>query len=409
MLKGGPTRLRRMAAKLHRWIALVGGVVLVVFVTSGALLVFRADIQRAINPAATAIERLPGDRPVSLAGAQQAVEKAHPEFHTGRIWFEGQVLRVYNTTRTHWWSVDPGSGRVLGHDGNALDGAWGVLSNLHTCAMSCPQYPGYISWMAKPLFGTDVTPKMVFYTALLLTVLVLVASGLWLSLGSLRTALRVRWSRRGSFARNSDLHRVVGLAMTPFLLVWAITGAGFVVPAVENLWFALTPGEHRVIEDPVPPAKHGPDIGLEAALQSGQRLVGPSHSAVHTLLPRGEEPTYQFRFETAPATYGDVTDGFRVRVDRYTGIATFLKNPPGSPAATVFWENWAFPLHSGILVPGWWRAPWLLIALTPLALGLTGLGAYRFRRSVKRRIRDHRSRGAAPVARNDVESPAGKR
>ncbi|WP_028932563.1 PepSY-associated TM helix domain-containing protein [Pseudonocardia spinosispora] len=398
-----------MAAKLHRWIAIVGGVVLVVFVTTGALLVFRVDIQRAMNPAATAIERLPGDRPVSLAGAREAVENAHPEFQTGRIWFEGSVLRVYNTTRTHWWSVDPGSGRVLGHDGTALDGAWGLLANLHMCAMSCPQYPGYLAWMANPLFGTGVTPEMVFYTGLLLTVLTLVTTGLWLSLGSLRTALRVRWSRRGSFARNSDLHRVVGLVMAPFLLVWAFTGAGFVVPAVEDLWFALTPGEHRVVEDPVPPAQHGPDIGLEAALQSGQKLVGPGHPAVHALLPKGKDPSYQFRFETAPTTYGDVTDGFRVRVDRYTGAATYLKNPPGSPTATVLWENWAFPLHSGILVPGWWRAPWLLIALTPLALGLTGLSAHLFRRSVRRRIRDQRSRRAAPPAGSAVETPAGRR
>ncbi|MDT7558972.1 MAG: hypothetical protein QOI68_3442, partial [Pseudonocardiales bacterium] len=91
--------------------------VAVLFTTAGALLLFRPDAQRAMNEPAFAITRLPGDRPVSLVEALRTVQHGHPEFHVGRVWFDGQVYRVFNTERTHWWSVDPGSGRLLGHDG----------------------------------------------------------------------------------------------------------------------------------------------------------------------------------------------------------------------------------------------------------------------------------------------------
>jgi uncharacterized iron-regulated membrane protein len=407
-------------------------VVAVLFATAGALLLFRPDAQRAMNEPAFTITRQPGDQAVSLVGALRTVQRAHPEIPVGRVWFDGQVYRVFNVARSHWWSVDPGSGRILGHDGTALDVVWGVLRNLHTCMLTCSEYPGYQAWLTTVIPGTELELSQAVWGLVALTLIGLAVSGLWLGSAALRRALRVRWSRAGRFARDSDLHRLIGLVAGPFLIVWAITGSGFELPWVEQAWYALTPGAApAVVKDTPAPAGHGPDIGLESAFQhaadligstgvTGARGAGPGGAAVapagsgaaagpagagtepiFALLPTGSSSRYRFRFEAAPGTYGDVTDGFRVSVDRYSGRAVFEDNAPGSSAATVFWENWRFPIHSGIVAHGWWRLPWLIFGLLPLALLVTGVSASVFRRRAARDRRLARQRrGTPPVSRD---------
>jgi uncharacterized iron-regulated membrane protein len=386
-----PNRLsafRTRAVRLHRWVGLTLGVVAVLFTTAGALLLFRPDAQRALNEPAFAITRLPGDRPVSVVEALRTVERAHPELRVSRVWFDGQVYRVFNAARSHWWSVDPGSGRVLGHDGTSLDGFWGVLHNLHTCMLTCTESPGYQGWLTAVIPGTGLELSQAVYALVALTLIGMAVTGLWLGSATLRRGLRVRWSRAGRFGRDSDLHRLVGLVAGPFLIVWAITGSGFQLPWVEHLWYTLTPGAAPAAATVSPAAAdHGPDIGLEAAFQDAATLVGPRPQPIMAQLPTGATTRYRFRFEAAPETYGDVTDGFRVSVDRYTGRATFEDNPPGSPAATVLWEDWRFPVHSGIVAHGWWRLPWLVFGLMPLALLVTGVSAWLVRRRVARQRR----------------------
>lgn len=421
--------LRGRAARLHRWVGLSLGLVAVLITTTGALLLFRPDAQRAMNEPAFAITRLPGDQAVSLVGALRAVQRAHPEFPVGRAWFDGQVYRVFNVARGHWWSVDPGSGRILGHDGTAPDGFWGLLRNLHTCMLTCSEYPGYQAWLTTVVPGTSLELSQVIWALVALTLVGLAGSGLWLGSAALRRALRVRWSRAGRFARDSDLHRLVGLVAGPFLIVWAITGAGFELPWVEQAWYALTPGATPVaVKEQPAPAGHGPDVGLEVAFQHAADLVGstgvtgadgagPGGPAapgaagsgtepIFALLPTGSSSRYRFRFEAAPTSYGDVTDGFRVSVDRYTGRATFEDNPPGSSAAVVLWENWRFPVHSGIVAHGWWRLPWLIFGLMPLALAVTGVSAALFRRRVARQRRQARAAAVPPVSREFTNSVA---
>jgi uncharacterized iron-regulated membrane protein len=385
MVARGPTSRRRALARFHRSVALTLGLFLVVFTTSGALLLFRPDVQRAMNPRAFQSARLSTDHPVSIAEALHTVQRTQPNFPAGRVWSDGQVYRVYNTAQTHWWSVDPGSGRVLGHDGTPLDGFWGLLKNLHTCMLTCTQYPGYLSPLTATVPGLGVPVSTMVYGLLVLTVLALALSGFRLASAALRSGLRVRWSRAGRLVRHSDLHRVVGVVAAPFLGVWAITGAGFQVPVIDQIWYALTPGAHAAAPAATPaPAGHGPDIGVDAALRGASTLVGPGHPPIFALLPSGGAMLYHFRFEAAPLTYGDTTDGIRVEVDRYRGTARFEDNPPGSPAATVLWENWRYPVHSGIVAHGWWRLPWLAVGIAPLTLAVTGGAAWLFRRRLAR-------------------------
>lgn len=52
---------------------------------------------------------------------------------------------------------------------------------------------------------------------------------------------------KGRFARDYDLHNVVGAVCLPFLLMWGVTGAAFEFPQVETAWLYVT-GGHPVDE-----------------------------------------------------------------------------------------------------------------------------------------------------------------
>src|SRR4029077_2786641 len=57
----------------------------------------------------------------------------------------------------------------------------------------------------------------------------LALSGLWLWLplwGRYRGAVTVRRGK-GRFARDTDLHKVIGMLALPLLLLWGFTGVGF--------------------------------------------------------------------------------------------------------------------------------------------------------------------------------------
>lgn len=223
--------VRRLFIVTHRWLALILSLVLLVITMSGAILLYRPEIQRALHQDAYAASREPTT--ISLTQARQIVLDAHPTFPATSVWAEHGVLRVtdYETS----WTVDPGTGEILGHIGATPN--WLLLmDNVHECFLSCEDYPGYVGLMVKEVPGTGwlgFDDTRVTYGGLVLGVfglllLYLSLTGVWLWFprpGKWRGSMRVRW-KRGRFARDTDLHNVAGMIAIPFLLVWAITGAG---------------------------------------------------------------------------------------------------------------------------------------------------------------------------------------
>jgi hypothetical protein len=48
---------------------------------------------------------------------------------------------------------------------------------------------------------------------------------------------------KGAYAVNYDLHKLAGMAAIPFLLMWAVTGAGFEFKQIGDAWYAVLPGD----------------------------------------------------------------------------------------------------------------------------------------------------------------------
>jgi len=390
----------------HRWLSLVLGLVLLAITTSGAILLYRPEIERLQDGAAYDVS---GKAPtISLVQARQAVLDEHPSFDATSVWAEHGVYRVtdYETS----WTVDPGTGEVLGHVGES-PGWLQFTDNLHECLLSCEDYPGTISALVEEVPGTawlgfdgaKVTWGGLALGVLAVLLLYLSITGIWLWFprpSRWRSSMNVRW-RRGRFARDTDLHKVAGMVAIPFLLMWALTAASYEFGFVETAWYGATPGSHHEYPEPASEKAKGPDITPEAAVAAAQRLH-PDATLVNIDVPAKGAPTaaYTMYFRDGFDPYGEsqYPGDLGVYVDRHTGIAHDFYGAPGESTAQVLYDQYNYPVHSGYVVNGWWRLIWLLFALSPLLLAVTGLSTWLVRHQARRARRRARTRGAAVPA-----------
>ncbi len=390
--RGRRRPFRQFLIVSHRWLSLVLGLVLLLITTSGSLLLYRPELQRVLNHDAYAASG--GPARVSMQQAWDTVSAAHPKFTANSVVLEHGVFKV--TDYTTAWTVDPATGQILGHIGQAP--TWiGFLDNLHECGLSCDTLPGYLkalnstvpytAWLADDAPG--ITWGSLGLGVLGVLLLFLSLSGLWLWFPrprQWRTSMTVRF-RRGRFARDLDLHKVAGMIALPALLIWAITGAGFELKPMEQAWYALTPGGQSHYPDPVSKKSNAPDISVDQAVAAA-RAAYPDAKVVSVDVPAKDDATaaYTLWLSNGFDPYGatEYPGDLGVGVDRHTGVARAYYGNPGESTAQQLWEGFSYPVHAGYIVNGWWRLIWLALSLSPLLLAWTGVSTWLVRLQTKR-------------------------
>lgn len=389
--------VNRSLVLAHRWVGLVLGLFLVIECTSGAILLYHGEIFRATNSAL--YHHTTGPNPVTPDRAVQIVKQAHPEFDAAWAAHDEGVLAVGDSSYTKLWFVDPGTGRING-SGNTDTGFMGLMVNLHDCGFSCEGDPGYSSWFATeiwhdgPSFMSGITRGGFILGLLGLSMIVLVLTSLkiwWPGVRKLKQRFVVR-TGRGRFARDYDLHNVVGAIALPFLLMWGVTGAAFEFPVVEHAWLAITGGEKPAEASydvtPNPATADAPLVPYEQAASLALAKVPGTVNFVG--LPSDNLPYYEFDIVTGYGAYehraiynGDAY----VYIDAHDATNVNVFDKGTGPAANRFYEKYLEPAHFGWEVNGWWRIIWLLFGLAPLALMVTGVSTWLFRRGVRKRRR----------------------
>ncbi len=392
----------------HRWAALVLGLALLVVTTSGVPLVYEQEINRAKH--SSAYEESGGPRELTFEEAYAAALEHDPEFVAHSVYLSKGVYIVENFDTGHQVTVDPATGEILGDftfdDDGFVGQAMSLAVNVHLCMLTCEEYVGYQSWIAKPVPGTawlGFEGEKVTWGALILGItglllLFLAVSGIWLWWPGIKrwaVGIRVRM-KRGRYARDYDLHQVVGMIAIPLLLIWAITGAGYEFGFVEKAWYKVLPGEVAPEVSLVSEESDAPDIGIEAAIAAAVKATGNTDVTV-VELPSAEEPeaTYGVWHQDGfdPWANGGYPGDLLVNVDRHDGEKVAITyGGPQSQAQTI-WQDWNFPMHSGWIVGPWWRIIWLVFGLVPLLLAITGLSTWFYKRGLRKR---RRARAAAP-------------
>ncbi|HWE88636.1 MAG TPA: PepSY-associated TM helix domain-containing protein [Pseudonocardiaceae bacterium] len=383
--------IRAIMVAIHRWTALALGLALVIETTCGAAALYQPEWFRATH--SWFYQHTPSEHPISLHTALDVVAAAHPAFHPAWVSEDGGVYAVGDAGQTLAYSVDPGSGRINGVA--ALhDGVMGFIVNLHECALTCAGYPGYLAALARPAPGVGISWGHAVLAVLGLFLVLLAISGAitwWPSIRRLAHGFRVRW-RRSRFARDYDLHKLIGIVAVLFLLMWGITSSSTELPAVHNAWLTMTggtavdPNRYVFVARPAPAG--ATEINADQAAGIAARQV-PAQ-VVWVSLPQGDAGSAYYTVwldrSYAPYRYeaffgGDST----VFVDARQPGHVSVVDDSGQPAANAFYDQVLRPAHFGWMVNGWWRIGWFAFGMTPLLLMITGLSTWLIRRGARRR------------------------
>ncbi|WP_227496791.1 PepSY domain-containing protein [Massilia litorea] len=260
--------------QLHRWTALAGGMLFLLIAMSGAVLVFKSQLDPALNAPLLLAPRcaspLPLDRLVDAARA------AHPD--AGALTLIRLTSDPASSARVRfsdgqWIHVDRCSARVLGAR-PVYGGALGTLSWLHGLNFA----PG--DGLLLKVTGTA-------FAALVLAGVVLWWSG---GLNNLRR-------RRGlaGAARQLDWHRKLGFYAAPILLVSTLTG---VLQAFS--WGAAGPTA------PAAPAT-ATHASLAQLLARAETLV-PQARRIQIRLPRASAQAASFEMLGPDAPHANALD-----------------------------------------------------------------------------------------------------
>ena len=402
---------------LHRWLSLVLGIVLVVECTTGSLLVFRPEIERQLRSDAFLPQ---GDfHGENLQQSAQAVVADDPDFVVSGVNDDHGTHMVTNDETGQTVTVDGRTGEILdsyeteGHPPGWIGWTVAFSYNLHLCGLTCEGYPGYQAWLLKDVpkigdtlgFEDDGEVYPVTWGGLVLGVLALLLiflslTGIWLwwpTIRHFKRGVRIRFGKN-RYARDYDLHQVVGMVALPLLLMWGVTGISYEFGFVEKGWYQAAPGdleEQALTVDDTATT----EIAYEDALAAAQEAAGTTADPISYYTPVVDDPAgyWDFWFSDGYDPWGEsMYAGDReVQVDRHDASnAVVTYGFEGQPTAQTVYQDFNYPVHSGFFVNAWWRIIWCVLGLVPLLLMWTGISTWLFKRAVRKR----RRRAARPAA-----------
>jgi uncharacterized iron-regulated membrane protein len=349
---------RKTARRLHLWLGLSVGLLLVLISLSGAAVVFYVELDQALHPQLQQAQAEP-DYQQALA----TVRALYPD-RTGPWRFEvtdsaGIIpARYYNPVETQgqgfaplllWLSSD---GRTVLRHYQLLLGSTGTV------------VVGY--------FG--------------LASLLLLLSGLmawWPKAGQWRKSLSFK-SRSSVIGALYDWHKSLGLLSVLPLLLLTLTGVMLALPEPTAAVLQQLPGQKAKAATLSAPEVSAPEVDpgqqhirLNQAL-SAARGAAPEGQLAWIETPALQGPYYKFRVQLP----GDPSRRFPhsyIQIDAYSGAVAQLLDirEQGSTERVL---NWLHPLHDGSVGGLVLRCVWLLFGFFPLLLAWLGIRRYLLRR-----------------------------
>jgi uncharacterized iron-regulated membrane protein len=347
------SRFRRLLQVSHRWVALLAGAYLLLVSLTGAALLFRIDLQRALDPS---LFRPVASGPLAepalvfsrLAEAYPGSEITGMDTPTNRR--PTTLAYVLRENRFLTVLIDPASGQILGELRQRPLIRW--LNRLH--------FDLTLGRTGRTINGIGA----LVLTGLGLTGLILWWRGrrLW------KQGLIVRRSQsRATFHR--DLHSAAGIWTSLALLVWGVTGAAFIFPTpFMNAISRFSPVEAAEPPEVAPPPTGTPRAPLADQIAAATR-ARPGDPIARIVLPGHPRVALQVLFTAhSPTRIGEPLTP--VYVDPWR--ATVIGQGAPRSAGEALWNSFT-TLHTAGFGGYGVRFLWLLFALAPALLLCTGL------------------------------------
>lgn len=363
---------RPAVLKMHRWIALSAGLVLVLNACTGLLLLGGRPLDAALNPQLFTVP--PGDARVSLesikAGLQQRNGKQtiflHPPAEPGESLiaelrgdngWEGQVF------------IDPYNGRRLGERGR-FDGVNGLFE-LHSALLSGNTGKGVLGIVAACM-----------------AVMFLSGIALWWPV-RWRLAFRVNLAN-GKLRALFDLHRVGGAVLGIWVLTCVASG-GLLAWRPASQWINDLSGRPSELPPKVTLAKGAGTVTLDFLVQQARAATPGGHISSIQLQPKpGQAVRIRTKLDDDPHPNGLTSIWLNPQTGAVLRVDPWNQLPPGSRMFA-----WLYPLHTGKLAGGLGVFMTALGGCSLLGFGVTGSWMWWLRR--KGRIQMQK-RAVAPAA-----------
>lgn len=362
----------------HRWFGVIGGVWLLLVALSGSVLVFYAELDRALNPELFAARTVSAAAP-SVARAMAAAEAAFPgaQASYASLPKPGEAMIVALSDRPGQPSavgaegrevfVDPGTATVQGSR------VWGEmgLSSAHIMPL--------LYKLHYTLLAGDTVAWLLGLVSL--AWLIDHAISVPLALRSARRwgeAFRLRRHARGH-KRVFDLHRAGAMWLLPVSATLAFSGVYFNLSdefrAVLGVFSTPSPGVTDGRPD-LPAPLYAPPVDADAALAA----VGRPASGITYNAQTGHYVVHAHDARDLTADYGARMIAVDARSGRILAQQHFAE---GSAADVVM--GWQYPLHSGKAF-GWTGRILILAAgLITSSLTITGYLIWWKKRRARRR------------------------
>jgi uncharacterized iron-regulated membrane protein len=333
--------MRRAIFQVHLWVGVLTGVYIFIVSITGAALVFRIDMQRALYPDlfTPKAEGALTD-PVAV---MESVRRAFPNHQLSGVDAPTSARPTYLAYVTRGPDfltilIDPVTAEVLGElpDKTIVR----TVQDLH--------FNLILGRRGRIVNGAGA-----------ICTLLMCATGLWIWWTSRRNWKRTTW----------ELHRTAGAWSMMFIAMWAITGLSFGFPrefrSTINWLSPITVSrapQSGAKDQAAPPS-------WREQIEAARRVV-PGRPVARVVLPFNDRAAFLVMFATASPTPAGSTLT-PVYLDQFTGQVLEEARAPRTPGDRLM--SWIVPLHVGDFSNRFLKFAWFIMGLMPALLFATGL------------------------------------
>jgi len=368
---------RKVLLPVHLWAGMILGLFLIVTAVTGALLVFRNQLEPRLDPQKFVVTT-PGTARLAPDDLVARSRVAHPGAELESIRYFGDPTAPFMAyyTDKQYVHLNPYTGDVLGIRAR-YGSMFGWVEGMHKFLQ------------IEPSIGENITG----YTALTFGFIILSGLVLWwpATRKALKAGLTLNWKLKGR-PWNLNLHKALGAYAAVILLISVSTGVPIALDWAKDVLYPLT-GSKKVL-----PPKGAADTdtmkfaGFDAAAAA---VAAVYPNAIETYIPlpkKGIVPAYVIE---ANAGHPNA----RSYVWLKPATAKVIEARPYAQAGAGFrLYYWMMSLHTGVMGGPAWQVILLLGALSVPVLAYTGTASYLRRKYGKPAAQPAKApAGASPV------------
>jgi uncharacterized iron-regulated membrane protein len=373
--------LRRAIFQVHLWTGIGAGAYIFVVALTGALLMFRSEMQHAAFPQFFDVPDATGSM-AAIGSVVDEFRRAYPDqsisgVETPTVDRQTFLTYVLRDGRYVAAFAHPTTGKVMGE--LPPDSFVSRLQDLHF-----------------ELLGGSVGRTVNGIGALCLTTLALTGLVIWWpGIAAWRRALRVDFTR--SWRRIAfDLHSAIGIWSGAFIFIWGVSGVAFIFSQpVRAAVGAISP------LTPVPAVTSGPPREGKQALAISSFVdkalrEQPDADLVRILLPSSDRAPFVVTMTHRGRTRAQDESGVSLYFDQFSGELLQTWDAAPRTAGDRFMAVLA-PLHMGLFGGLGVKIVWAILGLAPAMLFATGFLIW-WSRVIRDRLPKPRSTATAACA-----------